>query len=1206
MARLQAQEKLLFFPTPDVVTKSIATWFTAPEPFRAFDPAAGTGEAVELFCNQLNTDAEKWGIELSYVRAKQAEEHLDIVLPSSFYLVNMDKEAASIAFNNPPYDYSHRIDNKTGKRIRHERLFGIGATYAVVRGGHQVLIIPRHQLADPELVRSLCGWYDRIKVRRFPGEEFDIFKQIVVFAIGKKKRYANPKAKYMEAILSFGGDPDYTIVPELTDGDGRIVIPPTPVGKFKFTFKPTSPEALVRLGHKASPIGTDEWYRETYVRPPGDPINPAVPEKIGHISMEISSGEVGNVSFQKMVAKGTIKKVMTVYSDPQENEEGKYTHSKMEGRETLQTNIAIFHENGNAELLSERDEVAEFITKHAKHIGDVLLKRNVPTYKWDPTEYEWDTVSKVALGLPALPGRSERGLFKIQKHMSIAAYRTMLKYRQAILNAEMGFGKTATSVGVAELLNEWPILIVCPGHMVYKWQREIEESGDPDDPIVGRVINRPVRGGGLWFNEEVKPVVEKSGCKVTSKHRYQTRPIGKNDSGARVTFNVECITQNATKDLLANIKRRFAVSAGKNNAGKNVRILPEFSLTDCGLEVTIYDRDEYTVADFVSDFKSGKLGNKAAAIIGIEGAKYSSGINKDRPGYKTVQRKVWDNDSHSYYIRDMVQCPTCGGLHDPNDKIPEYCNLEYEKPIFDEEKVEVDKKLTTCGGAMIEMSRWRREGLSQILQKKYKHFFRLYIADEIHKAKGGKTDVGAADSRLIEACKYGLALTGTLFGGNSSSIFYLLFRRNREVRKLYSYTDKTRWIDHFGLWEHRWSEKEPKYTGRSWVTGKKRWGMRSKELPGVSPAVIRYMLPIVLFGKITDLGYELPPLYEEVDTSAMTSIQSDQYKQFDKQFLSEAMHIAQADGDPGALSKWFSTNRYRPMSGFRDEVAAYESKKSGATIVMNLPQVVSSASPWLPKEQRLAEIIKENMLKGRKSLVFVEQSGTRDIRNRLMEVLNTLVPTAVVAKLSASSMTPAKREAWINTNAPGMDVLIVNPKLVETGLDLVMFNDIIFYELPLSLYTLWQAMRRVWRLGQSKDVMCRFMVYSETIEQALLQRMGTKLKSAMLLYGDEAAGAIIESDEGDLQREIIQNALKGVSYQNLEELNKKDVGLVQGLFSTGTEKVTVVTDSPMGSPIAQSAPMPVLAFEIEFEGPAQLSMFGSPVPAKNVKSRRRR
>jgi len=58
-----------------------------------------------------------------------------------------------------------------------------------------------------------------------------------------------------------------------------------------------------------------------------------------------------------------------------------------------------------------------------------------------------------------------------------------------------------------------------------------------------------------------------------------------------------------------------------------------------------------------------------------------------------------------------------------------------------------------------------------------------------------------------------------------------------------------------------------------------------------------------------------------------------------------------------------------------------------------------------------------------------------------------------------------------------------------TGLDLVMFSDLIFYEVTTSLYTLWQAMRRVWRLGQNKEVNVTFLSYADTMECEILRRM---------------------------------------------------------------------------------------------------------------------
>ena len=167
-----------------------------------------------------------------------------------------------------------------------------------------------------------------------------------------------------------------------------------------------------------------------------------------------------------------------------------------------------------------------------------------------------------------------------------------------------------------------------------------------------------------------------------------------------------------------------------------------------------------------------------------------------------------------------------------------------------------------------------------------------------------------------------------------------------------------------------------------------------------------------------------------------------------------------------------------------------------------------------------------------------------------------------------SSLSPKKRERWIQNTVPGLDVLLVNPKLVETGLDLVMFQEIAFYEITYSLYTLWQAMRRVWRLGQAQMVRTTFLVYSGTVEEAALSIMGTKMKYAMMLYGDNAAGILVDdTGEDDIERQMIQQALEGKTYESLGEFNR--------LFTTDEQHPAMdVTDSPMGSPTAVSPRMP--------------------------------
>ncbi len=168
--------------------------------------------------------------------------------------------------------------------------------------------------------------------------------------------------------------------------------------------------------------------------------------------------------------------------------------------------------------------------------------------------------------------------------------------------------------------------------------------------------------------------------------------------------------------------------------------------------------------------------------------------------------------------------------------------------------------------------------------------------------------------------------------------------------------------------------------------------------------------------------------------------------------------------------------------------------------------------------------------------------------------------------LSASDMAPAKRMAWIKANAPRIDALIVNPKLVETGLTLTMFSDIVFYEVTPSLYVCWQSMRRVWRLGQSREVTTHFLAYAESVEMDILNRMGRKMRYASMLYGDSAA-SVLESSEGDesLKDEIIRAALSGV-------LTEKEQ--VKHLFSTGNEKTVAVSTEITGSLVASTPALP--------------------------------
>nr|WP_231893238.1 hypothetical protein [Vibrio scophthalmi] len=70
------------------------------------------------------------------------------------------------------------------------------------------------------------------------------------------------------------------------------------------------------------------------------------------------------------------------------------------------------------------------------------------------------------------------------------------------------------------------------------------------------------------------------------------------------------------------------------------------------------------------------------------------------------------------------------------------------------------------------------------------------------------------------------------------------------------------------------------------------------------------------------------------------------------------------------------------------------------------------------------------------------------------------------------------REDWILEQVDrGIEVLITNPELVKTGLDLLEFPSIVFTNTGYNVYTLMQAARRSWRIGQKNDVDVNFLGY---------------------------------------------------------------------------------------------------------------------------------
>jgi hypothetical protein len=465
-----------------------------------------------------------------------------------------------------------------------------------------------------------------------------------------------------------------------------------------------------------------------------------------------------------------------------------------------------------------------------------------------------------------------------------------------------------------------------------------------------------------------------------------------------------------------------------------------------------------------------------------------------------------------------------------------------------------------CNTPLFEFTGARRHSISEYITKHAKGAFKLLIADEVHQFKSKSSDRGVAFHQLVTAAKWTLTLTGTFFGGKSTSIFWLLHRLNHGVRRDFAFHDEKRWARLYGVLETTRRRRRNDDADEDGVyTGNRRYRNQAKEQPGVSPAIVNRLLDTTIFLSLKDLNLALPAYKEEVVALDMLDDQSQQYHSMESSLKQLAVQSSRY------LSTWLQWSLARPNSAFRDEVVVVDEvdgedgKSVRKVSLMELPAINPNGHKWLPKESWLADFCKLEKQLGRKVLIYVRQTGTRDIQDRVQMPLQA---NGLRVSILGSNVDPRKREEWIAKRVNTIDAMICNPRLVETGLDLVQFSSVVFFEIEYSLYTLWQSVRRVWRLGQTQPVKAIFSVYSSAMEATALALMGRKMKAAQLVYGDEVGGAIVPEEEGDFLTQLARDVLDGAKLSDLQTLFADDLQVSHNPMGSLTTPSAVIVPGP--------------------------------------------
>src|SRR5262249_34716509 len=147
-----------------------------------------------------------------------------------------------------------------------------------------------------------------------------------------------------------------------------------------------------------------------------------------------------------------------------------------------------------------------------------------------------------------------------------------------------------------------------------------------------------------------------------------------------------------------------------------------------------------------------------------------------------------------------------------------------------------------------------------------------------------------------------------------------------------------------------------------------------------------------------------------------------------------------------------------------------------------------------PKEQALIDLVRRERERHRRVLARATHPTVRAVSRRLGRVLDRA--GCRVEVLKADPVPAERREDWVAARVrEGVDVLITNPRLVQTGLDLVEFPSIVWVEVDYSVYVLRQASRRSWRIGQRQPVEVTFLTYAGTPQAEALALVAAKARA---------------------------------------------------------------------------------------------------------------
>jgi hypothetical protein len=396
------------------------------------------------------------------------------------------------------------------------------------------------------------------------------------------------------------------------------------------------------------------------------------------------------------------------------------------------------------------------------------------------------------------------------------------------------------------------------------------------------------------------------------------------------------------------------------------------------------------------------------------------------------------------------------------------------------------------------------------------------ITDEFHAMKGRTSARGRIWGRLLRHAHRSEGLTGSPYGGKASTAYWMLQRMdNVFVRQEFRWDEEKEFVERLGILDtittHVVEESAQALSGKRSAAY-----VRVEERNGLTAELAAMMQSQFIFILLRQMGFHLPAYHERVVFFDLPGELAEQYARL----VDQGKAIIKQPGGKDALSSYLQSTLTYCMAPWKPVTV-----RSTHTGEAYCPPALLTTT-ILPHHRWLAQRAAEQASAGRGMLVFAEHTNKLDILADLQTKIQQLAlsehDTPVkIAILRSTTVKPGARAAWFaERERDGTNVVLCHPGLVETGMNLIQWPEIVFAEPTYSLYRAMQARKRALRPTQTRTCNVTWLGYDETMIAQALDIIGSKATAATLLNGDDLSSGLMQMDPGmSLLQELARRVL---------------------------------------------------------------------------------